>query len=174
MSRYRILNPALTPPQIVFECNDEQDAFRDYAARHDAQTQGLIITKSEDGGMSWTGVEVRPPGVALPLAAQAAAASARSTVSHTAMAPPSITPSVGTVTAGQAAAATGSATAAHIAATGDVDTTGAGITSPALSPHQQQRTHSPITPGEVESGTGASSGATEPHAAERSSTKHRR
>ncbi|HMI86813.1 MAG TPA: hypothetical protein VK550_22120 [Polyangiaceae bacterium] len=179
---YRILNPALTPPQIVFECNDdEQAALRDYAARHDAHTQGLIIAKSEDGGASWVGVKVRPPDVALPLAAQAAAASAPSTASHASLAAPSITPSVGSVTAGQAASAgevetgvgIGGAPHSPIGAAGEIDRSGLGVTrapSPALSP--QQRTHSPITPGEVESG--ASSGASEPHAETRSSPKHRR
>jgi hypothetical protein len=104
---YRILNPALNPPQVVFECNDEQSALRDYAARHDAHTQGLIISKSENGGASWTGVPLRAPDVAVPLAAQAAAAVAPSTASHAMQGAPPITPSVGSVTAGQAAAALG-------------------------------------------------------------------
>lgn len=95
--RYRILNPALNPPQVVFEHNDEQATLRDYAARHDAHMQGLIIAKSEDNGMSWVGVQVRAPDVAMPLAAQAAAAAGPS--------PLGLTPSVGSVTAGQAAAA---------------------------------------------------------------------
>jgi hypothetical protein len=104
---YRILNPALNPPQVVFEGNDEQATLRDYAARHDAHTQGLIISKSENGGMSWTAVPIRAPDVALPLAAQAAAAAAPSTAPHAMQGAPPITPSVGSVTAGQAAAALG-------------------------------------------------------------------
>jgi hypothetical protein len=151
---YRILNPALTPPQVVFENNDEQAALRDYAARHDAHTQGLIITKSEDGGTSWTGVTVRPPDVAVPLAAQAAAAAAPSHASHGGppTAAPPIAPSVGSVTAGQAAAATGS--------------------PPPFTPSTATPPVTPVTPPLV-SPTGRLDVETD-HADHRSSTKHRK
>jgi hypothetical protein len=57
---WRIVNPALEPPQVAFESGDEQAALREYAAR-DGLAQGLRLVKSEDDGKTWVAVEARAP-----------------------------------------------------------------------------------------------------------------
>jgi len=61
MSNYwRIVNPALDPPQVAFESGDEQAALREYVSR-DASANGLKLVKSEDDGKTWTEVAARAP-----------------------------------------------------------------------------------------------------------------
>jgi hypothetical protein len=57
-NRWRIVNPALNPPQVAFESDDEQAALREYAAR-----EGYLreLHKSEDEGQTWAVVEARAP-----------------------------------------------------------------------------------------------------------------
>ena len=69
---YRIVNPALNPHQVAFECGEEQAVLREYAARN-AHAQGLILHKSEDDGKSWVEFPARAPDVAVPIASQVAA-----------------------------------------------------------------------------------------------------
>lgn len=65
MSTWRIVNPALVPPQVAFETGDEQAAFREFATR-DAGAQGLQLVKSDDDGKTWVEVEARAPEAAAP------------------------------------------------------------------------------------------------------------
>lgn len=65
MSTWRIVNPALVPPQVAFEAGDEQAAFREFATR-DAGAQGLQLVKSDDDGKTWVEVEARAPEAAAP------------------------------------------------------------------------------------------------------------
>jgi hypothetical protein len=74
MSTWRIVNPALVPPQVAFEAGDEQAAFREFATR-DAGAQGLQLVKSDDDGKTWVEVEARAPEAAAPPAERTSALS---------------------------------------------------------------------------------------------------
>jgi len=62
-NRWRIVNPALLPAQVVAESGDEQAIFREYATR-DASANGFKLLKSEDDGKTWVEVEARAPEAA--------------------------------------------------------------------------------------------------------------
>jgi hypothetical protein len=72
---WRIVNPGLSPHQIVHECGEEQAALREYAGRN-GHLQGFLLHKSEDAGQSWVAVPARAPDVAVPAAVSQAVASA--------------------------------------------------------------------------------------------------
>lgn len=59
---WRIVNPALSPPQVIFESADEQAALRVFAVG-DSSAKGHTLVKSEDDGASWVEVEARAPDV---------------------------------------------------------------------------------------------------------------
>jgi hypothetical protein len=56
---WRIVNPALNPPQVVAESGDEQAILRQCATRD--PSDGLKLLKSEDDGKTWIEVEARAP-----------------------------------------------------------------------------------------------------------------
>lgn len=60
MTLYRVVNPALNPPQVMFGSSDEESAMREFAAL-DAGTGAFKLIKSEDEGKEWTEVEPRKP-----------------------------------------------------------------------------------------------------------------
>jgi len=60
---WRIVNPALAPPQVIFESVDEQASLRVFAVG-DARARGFTLNKSEDDGKTWAEVEARAPDAA--------------------------------------------------------------------------------------------------------------
>jgi hypothetical protein len=58
-NRWRIVNPALVPAQVVAESGDEQAILRQCATRD--PSDGLKLVKSEDDGKTWVEVEARAP-----------------------------------------------------------------------------------------------------------------
>lgn len=61
-NRWRIVNPALVPAQVVAESSDEQVILRQCATRD--PSDGLKLLKSEDDGKTWVEVEARAPDAA--------------------------------------------------------------------------------------------------------------
>lgn len=57
---WRVVNPALNPPQVHFESGDEQAVLREFATRN-AAAQGHKLVKSEDDGKTWMEIEHRAP-----------------------------------------------------------------------------------------------------------------
>ncbi len=66
---WRVVNPALNPPQVLLETGDEQTALREHAAR-----EGYLreLHKSEDEGKTWAVIEARAPDAAPPPRAEKA------------------------------------------------------------------------------------------------------
>jgi hypothetical protein len=56
-NRWRIVNPALNPAQVVFESGDEPSTLRECATR-DASANGFKLLKSEDDGKTWVEAEM--------------------------------------------------------------------------------------------------------------------